>query len=100
MVNLKVWNSLPKEIQDIMLRAGREAEVNIIKEMQKYQIEVVDPTVLKRGIKIIPLPEKERERMKKACAPVWDEWLAKNGGTFNGLGKKMFDIVVAAVGKP
>jgi len=38
--------------------------------------------------------------MKKACAPVWDNWLAKNGATFNGLGKKLFDIVVTMVGRP
>jgi TRAP-type C4-dicarboxylate transport system substrate-binding protein len=99
MVNLKTWNSLPKDIQKIMLQAGREAEVNVVKEMLRYQKEVVDPTVLKSGIEIIPLPEKERERMKKACAPVWDEWLAKNGPIFNGLGKKMFDIVVENVGR-
>lgn len=100
MVNLKVWNSLPKEIQEIMLQAGKEAEQNIIKEMMKYQKEVVDPTIQKRGIKVTALPESERERMKKACAPVWDEWLAKNGSLFNGLGKKMFDIVLKTVGKP
>jgi hypothetical protein len=38
--------------------------------------------------------------MKKACAPVWDEWLAKNGNIFKGLGKKLFDIVVKDVGRP
>lgn len=99
-VNLKVWNSLPKEIQDIMLQAGRDAEISLANGIIKYQKEVVDPTVLKAGLEIIPLPEKEKERMKKACAPVWDEWLAKNGSIFNGLGKKMFDIVVQTVGKP
>lgn len=99
-VNLKVWNSLPRDIQKIMLQAGREAETNFIKEAEKYQKEVIDPTVLKSGIEIISLPADERERMKKACAPVWEEWLAKNGAIFGGLGKKLFDIVLQHVGKP
>jgi len=100
MVNLKTWKSLPKNIQDIMFQAGRDAEVNIAREFVKYQKEVVDPTVLKQGIQMISLPKEEKERMKKACAPVWDEWLAKNGPISNGLGQKMFNIVVETVGKP
>lgn len=99
-VNLKVWNSLPLDIQKIMLQAGRDAEVNYIKDAEKYQKEVIDPAVLKSGIEIISLTADERERMKKACAPVWEEWLAKNGAIFGGLGKKLFDIVVQHVGRP
>ena len=100
MVNLKTWKSLPKEIQDIMLRAGEDAYLNLNKEVQKFQKEVADPTIQKAGLEIVPLPEKERERMRKACAPVWDDWLARNGSVFGGLGKKMFDIVVQTVGRP
>lgn len=72
-VNLKVWNSLPKDIQKIMEQAGRDAEAYHAKENDKYEKEVIDPTVLKSGIQIIPLSKEEKERMKKACAPVWDE---------------------------
>ncbi len=100
MFSFKTWQTLPKDIQNIMLQAGRDAEVNLIKEVIKYEKEVIDPTFLKSGIETIVPSEQEKERMKKACAPVWDEWLAKNGPISNGLGKKMFDMVVQTVGKP
>ena len=58
------------------------------------------PTLQKAGLEIILLEQREIERMRKACAPVWDQWLAENGNRFNGLGKKMFDIYVKHVGKP
>jgi TRAP-type C4-dicarboxylate transport system substrate-binding protein len=100
MVNLKTWKALPKDIQDIMLRAGEDAYHNLNKEVATYIKDAVDPTLQKAGMEIVPLPAAERERMKKAVGPVWDAWLAKNGGVFNGLGKKLFDIVVQTVGRP
>jgi TRAP-type C4-dicarboxylate transport system substrate-binding protein len=100
MFSLKTWDSLPKDMQNIISQAGREAELNIDKESLRYQKDVIDQAIMKAGIEIVPLDEGERARMKKACAPVWDEWLAKNGPVFNGLGKKMFDIVGQTIGKP
>ncbi len=100
MVNLKTYKSLSKDLQGIMHKAGEEAYHNLNKEVQKYIKEVADPTLQKAGIEIVPLPDKERERMKKACAPVWDAWLARNGSVYNGLGKKLFDVVVQTVGRP
>jgi len=99
-VNLDVWNSLPKEIQDIMHQAGEEAYFNCSEQIIKADKEMVAPIVEKRGIKVVDLDPKERERMRKACASVWDKWLEDNGDTFNGLGKKMYDIVVRTVGRP
>jgi len=99
-VNLKVWNSLPKDIQYIMLQAGGYAEDNQVKEELIFNEKVLEPTIKKAGIEVVPLPEKEKERMRKACAPVWDKWLAENGEKFGGLGNRMFDIVVQHVGRP
>ncbi|HOE15928.1 MAG TPA: TRAP transporter substrate-binding protein [Syntrophorhabdaceae bacterium] len=100
MVNLKTWKSLPKNMQGIFLQAGEDAYNNLNKEVKIFLEKTVEPTIQKAGMEVVPLPASERERMKKACAPVWDNWLAKNGATFNGLGKKLFDIVVTMVGRP
>jgi TRAP-type transport system periplasmic protein len=99
-VNLKIWNSLPKEIQGIMLQAGEDAYSNFGNALKKYYEEVVDPAIQKHGIQIVEISDSEKARMKKACGVVWDDWLAKNGNTFNGLGKKMFDILLKHVDKP
>ena len=74
MMNLKKWNSLPKDIQKVFDEVSAEwipkhgdAWDFIDDEARKFTLE--------RGNKIIPLSKEESARWAKAVAPVIDEWI-------------------------
>jgi TRAP-type C4-dicarboxylate transport system substrate-binding protein len=90
-MNLKVWNSLPPDVQkvfedvspwaqDLLNTAANEADTAAIAVCEKA------------GNKIITLPPEEKMRWVKAAKPVVDAWAAKMDS--NGLpGTKIIDEI-------
>ena len=77
-VNPKTWNSLPEDIQELMIEVAAEAEVNFVEaqirlddEWRQYFID--------KGAKVLILPPEEVQRAKEITAPVIDEWLEARG---------------------
>jgi TRAP-type C4-dicarboxylate transport system substrate-binding protein len=63
-INLKTWNKLPKEVQDIMIEVGTEYSWDVVKRCLAIQKSAYN-TMISNGVSIYKLPEKERARWAK-----------------------------------
>ncbi|MGQ9557366.1 MAG: DctP family TRAP transporter solute-binding subunit [Desulfurispora sp.] len=88
MINKQYFDNLPKDVQDILLEAGKEAlqyERQISFDLeQKAKQKFIDA-----GIKVHDMTSAELEEMKKLTKPVWDEFNDK-------IGQDLIDLVVKA----
>jgi len=96
-VNLDVWNTLPKEFQDVCLEAGRLQEARNEDLHWNEMVNIAENTAPARGIEIRNITQDEREILVKLTRPQWDEWKEAYGDEFNGLGNKLYDIAMAKV---
>jgi len=96
-VNLDVWNTLPKEFQDVCLEAGRLQEARNDDLHWNEMVNIAENTAPARGIEIRNITPDEREILVKLTRPQWDEWKEAYGDEFNGLGNKLYDIAMAKV---
>jgi TRAP-type C4-dicarboxylate transport system substrate-binding protein len=82
-INRKLWDGLPKDLQEAIFRAGREAEARDYRERQKADVEYQKKLVA-AGLEIYYPTEAEKEVFrKKADMPaIWEElckpWLEKH----------------------
>jgi tripartite ATP-independent transporter DctP family solute receptor len=89
LINRKVWDGLPKDIQTIFLEAGKETQEWVRKEAEKAQLESLN--LLKgKGMVVYQVPEKERERWKQACMPCLEIFSQRVGAE---RGKNLLDLV-------
>jgi TRAP-type transport system periplasmic protein len=90
MANLQRWNSLPPDIQKIMLDVGKEQEKKMYDVGEKYDQEV--RAKLRQLIKTTyTLPPQELERWREKAMETWAAW-AKQGPLYVEaleLGKKI-----------
>lgn len=94
-INRKLWDKLPQELKDAIMRAGKEAEARDMKEIQA-NIEGFKKKIVGAGLQIFyPTPAERDAFRKKANMPaVWKElatpWLDK---TYPGqnMTQKMLD---------
>jgi TRAP-type transport system periplasmic protein len=81
LVNLKVWNSLPQKLRDLLTEAAREAEKKVtaaFDELEKQEL----PQLVKEGVQVIDLPQAERDRfLAVAYDEGWKDVLQKNPQT-------------------
>jgi tripartite ATP-independent transporter DctP family solute receptor len=88
MINLKFWNSLPKDIQQILLDVGKEHQAYLLKETARTDKEAVD--FLKTKLKVYELTAADRKVwMDAGRKPVVDAWLKRTGSD----GKKIMDWI-------
>jgi tripartite ATP-independent transporter DctP family solute receptor len=78
LINLKRWNELPKDIQEILSAAGKETQEWGRKEVQKVETEVLEE-LKKQGMDIYYLPKEEKAKWRAACKPAYDVVTAKTG---------------------
>lgn len=72
-MNKKVFDSLPEDIQAIMLQAGKERDQEQLQKLLEYEKNVAK-IYKDRGVQVhVPTPE-ETAVFKKAIMPVWDWW--------------------------
>ena len=63
-INLKTWNKLPKEVQDIMIEVGNEYSWDVVKRCLAIEKNAYN-AMISNGVSIYKLPEKERARWAK-----------------------------------
>ncbi len=78
LVNLTVWNKLPKKLQDLLTEAAVEAEKRVVATFDDLARKE-RPLLLKEGIQVIELPPGEREKfLSVAYEEGWKDVLAKS----------------------
>ena len=88
MINLKFWNSLPKDIQQIILDVGKEHQAYVLNETAKSDKDAVD--FLKTKLKVYELTAADKKAwMDAGRRPVVDAWLKRTGAD----GKKIMDWI-------
>jgi len=75
-INLDTWNSLPANIQDIMVEEAEKASAFIdewlVEEWDSDRLAIADA-----GVEIIDIPADEVARWREACQSVWDSEMEK-----------------------
>ncbi len=88
LMNLKKWNELPPDIQKVFAACSQEAQEWGRKEAEKMDKDCLE--LLKgKGMEIYVLPEKEKERWRKANEPVFNVFLKRTGEK----GKMLLELV-------
>jgi TRAP-type C4-dicarboxylate transport system substrate-binding protein len=72
--NTEVWNSLPQEVKDIMLKVGEETPPRSDEFNQQLIAEGLEELKQKEGVTYYKLPESEKVRWAAALDNVPNEW--------------------------
>jgi len=75
-MNLKTWNSLPKDIQKIIDEESHKLFLKQGPKEDKYIADVKEK-LRNAGHEIYELPAQELDKWKKLCKPLYDEWIRK-----------------------
>ena len=73
-MNMEKWNSLPKDVQDVMDALGTEQAWWTGNYMDKHVEESVEWSKKNHNIEIIELTQKELDRWDKLLEPLIDKW--------------------------
>jgi C4-dicarboxylate-binding protein DctP len=77
-VNEKKWQSLPKELQDILIQAGAENSADQIAN-RKISDDAAEKILADKGVKINEVSAAELARMRQAVDPLYQEYTQKYG---------------------
>lgn len=93
-VNKKKFDSLPPELQEAFMEAGREVQQMVsLSTIAEY---VMSTDVLKlAGVKVAQFPDSDKAKLAEASKKVEEEWLKQTGKD----GQELLDAVNAAVAK-
>lgn len=92
--NMDIWNGLPRELQDAMLKAAQATEQYGEEFWPKAQAESI-AKLKEKGVNIYYVPLEENDRWRQATRPVWDQWLKDNGEA----GQRLLDFVLKELGE-
>jgi TRAP-type C4-dicarboxylate transport system substrate-binding protein len=88
LISLKTFNSLPKDLQDILVEVGKDYE-NYHREVLTEKLKETLPKMeSEMGVEIYYPTEEEIAEMKKATKPVWDAFVKQVEG-----GKEMLEVL-------
>jgi TRAP-type transport system periplasmic protein len=88
-VNKKKWDSLPKDIQDIMVKHSKEFERESLQMLLDYETTTIQ-TLKDKGVNVHFSTPEELAKFQQASQPVYDWWLSQVPD-----GKKYIDFVKA-----
>ena len=77
-INLDTWNSMPKDIQDILLDECQRAENELKTFFSQYAKDAIT-NLEKEGVHVYRLPEAERAKWIEASKPVLDKFYEQIG---------------------
>jgi TRAP-type C4-dicarboxylate transport system substrate-binding protein len=73
-MSLKVWNSLPPDVQAIIDRVGLESQYWYLRQCEN--IEVESPALYRsKGMEVYTLSHEEEARWIKVVEPIIDQWV-------------------------
>lgn len=75
-MNLDTWNSLPKDVQDVIDGLGEEHSIWCAEEFHRTAVEGYHYAIEEEGCEAITLPESEKARMMEIFKPLIDDYLA------------------------
>jgi tripartite ATP-independent transporter DctP family solute receptor len=87
LINKKKWDSLPGDVQKVMLETAAEAQMWTRKEAEKADTESLR-LLKEKGMEIYDPPEKEKNRWREACKPLQDYYVKRAGEK----GKKVLEL--------
>jgi TRAP-type C4-dicarboxylate transport system substrate-binding protein len=73
-INKQKWESLPPDIQQIMRQAAKERSQETLQMVRDY-INQSTSFFADKGVKVVVLKPEEKDRFRKAMAPVYEWWL-------------------------
>ncbi|MBI3635175.1 MAG: TRAP transporter substrate-binding protein DctP [Candidatus Rokubacteria bacterium] len=95
-VNQKVWDALPKDLQQIVLDAVKETN---LEEKEWADAIAFDERVKKRlpelGMTVVDVPKDEIAKARTVAKEAWDTWLKRTGAD----GKRGLDLALKALGR-
>lgn len=77
-INLDVWNSLPEDIQAIMLEEGEKQAAYSLAASAAMDARFVKE-IAKDGGVVKPLPPAVRNQIKQLSQQIWHDWAQQNG---------------------
>ena len=86
-INLDVWKSLPKDVQDSLLKEHQKL-ADDLNGLYEVLVTTNPKTLADKGVEVYILPKDERDRWHAAIQPYVDEQLKKMGD----FGKKITEI--------
>ncbi len=86
-INKEKWESLPKDIQDIMIAAGKQRDQQQLEMLEAFMEEAIQQ-YKDKGVNVHVLTGEELAAFKKAMVPVHEWWLSNVPE-----GKKYIDFV-------
>lgn len=84
MMNLRKWNEIPEEAQQIMLEAGERTSAYTLEAAKAWEANFINE-LANAGATVTHLPEEERAKVKEISREVWQEWADRNGETAQRL---------------
>ena len=97
-INLDTWNSLPDDIQQVILEVSEEAIERNIKLYLEANM-VAKKAYEKAGTNIITLPAAEKARMQAVNKELWEEWISAKEKDGYSEAREIFDLWVELVRK-
>ena len=96
-VNLDVWNTMPRDLQNIVLEEGaRHAYLNRHLVLLSTELEAVDHSI-GNGVRYAPFSDRVQERMRKsAIENVVPRWVERIGGP-DSEAARLFNRVVSPI---
>ncbi len=88
-VNLDTWKKLPKDIQTLLLLAGREFGWHTLRLNRLGEYDIFNRATKEWGVTITYLSAEDEKKLRQMAMTLWDETAAKAGP----LGQKMIQIV-------
>jgi len=79
-INLDTWNSMPKDVQEILLDECQRAENELKTFFSQYAKDAIT-NLEKEGVQVYRLPEAERAKWIDASKPVTDKFYEQIGAT-------------------
>lgn len=78
-INTEVWNSLPQNIKDIMVKAGEDTMAHAALVEGRLDKSILERLEKENGVKVQTLPPEEIERWKAKVRPLLDKWVKEQG---------------------
>jgi TRAP-type C4-dicarboxylate transport system substrate-binding protein len=82
-INLEKWNSLPPDVQQIMIETAKEAS-KVELDMRAKMDQVARQKLTEAGVNFIEIAPEERQKWVDACPKFMDKWQSEMEG--QGLG--------------
>ena len=76
-VNMRSWNRIPKDLQDMLVLAVKWHSWDQYVQIQKANLEAW-PKFKAQGVEVIRLPQSEVDKFKPFAIPLWFDWAKRS----------------------